>query len=183
MNRRRLLGIGCALVALALAPAAPPARAQLLPPPPAGIEDKIDPALLALMQADPLALLPVIVEMQPPLPPFLGAPNVNRALEALDLLRLYGVPVAALSLIDSAAGFANAAGIAALNRVSAVAFIHHDATVGPQPSTAPPVPPATPDQVSGVYPRVVRADQVWQQGIAGSGVRSEERRVGKECRS
>src|SRR6266496_5510458 len=81
MNRRRLLGIGCALVALALAPAAPPARAQLLPPPPAGIEDKIDPALLALMQADPLALLPVIVEMQPPLPPFLGAPNVNRRSE------------------------------------------------------------------------------------------------------
>src|SRR6266704_975111 len=132
--------------------------------------DKVDPALRTLMQANPLALLPVIVEMQEPLPPFIGAPNVNLALEALDLLRLYGVPVAALSLIDSAAGFANAGGIEALNLVSAVAFIHHDATVGPQPSTMPPVPPATPDQVSRVYPRVVRADQVWQQGIAGSGV-------------
>jgi len=166
MRRRRLLGISCALVALALAlgPAAPSAHAQLIG------EDKVDPALRDLMQANPLALLPVIVEMQQPLPPFIGAPNVNRALEALDLLRLYGVPVAALSLIDSAAGFANAAGIEALNLVSAVAFIHHDATVGPQPSTMPPVPPATPDQVSGVYPRVVRADQVWQQGIAGSGV-------------
>ena len=169
MNRRRLLGIGCALVALALAPAAPPARAQLLPPPPAGIEDKIDPALLALMQADPLALLPVIVEMQPPLPPFLGAPNVNRALEALDLLRLYGVPVAALSLIDGAAGFANAAGINAVSLVPTVALIHHDRTVGPQPTSAePPVTP--PDQLSGDYPRVVRADRVWQQGIAGNGV-------------
>ncbi len=144
MRRRRLLGISCALVALALAlgPAAPSAHAQLIG------EDKVDPALRDLMQANPLALLPVIVEMQQPLPPFIGAPNVNRALEALDLLRLYGVPVAALSLIDSAAGFANAAGIEALNLVSAVAFIHHDATVGPQPSTAPPVPPATPDQVS-----------------------------------
>src|SRR5712691_1935933 len=109
MNRRRLLGIGCALVALALAPAAPPARAQLV------VEDKVDPALRTLMQANPLALLPVIVEMQQPLPPFIGAPNVGRALEALDLLRLYGVPVAALSLIDSAAGFANAAGIDALS--------------------------------------------------------------------
>ncbi len=266
MNRRRLLGIGCALVALALAPAAPPARAQLLPPPPvnlapvvnAGLDqvitlpssanltgvaiddgqpnppgvltttwspvsgpgtvsfsnasalnstatfsasgayvlrltvsdgalaasddvavtvnpapppvaDKIDPALLALMQADPLALLPVIVEMQPPLPPFLGAPNVNRALEALDLLRLYGIPVAALSLIDGAAGFANAAGINAVSLVPTVAFIHHDRTVGPRPTSAePPVTP--PNQLSEDYPRVVRADRVWQQGIAGNGV-------------
>jgi len=178
MNRRRLLGIGCALVALALVPAAPPARAQLLvpaPPPvivpalPVAIEEKIDPALRALMQADPLALRPVIVEMQQPLPPFIGAPNVNRALEALGLLRIYGVPVAALSLIDSAAGFANAAGINALSLVPTVAFIHHDATVGPRPSAAPPVA-APADQVSGVYPRVVRANKVWQQGIAGGGV-------------
>jgi len=164
MNRRRLLGIGCALVALALAlgPAAPSAQAQL-------IADKVDPALRDLMQADPLALLPVIVEMQQPLPPFIGAPNVDRALEALDLLRFYGVPVAALSLIDSAAGFANAAGIEALNLAPTVAFIHHDATVGPRPSAAPPAP-AAPDQVSSVYPQVVKANKVWEQGIAGGGV-------------
>jgi len=190
---RRLLGIHCALVALALVPAAPPVRAQLPAPPPVivpapppvivpapppvivpalpvAIEDKIDPALLALMAADSQKLLPVIVEMQQPVPPFIGAPNVNRALEALDLLRFNGVPVAALSLIDAAAGFANAAGIDALSLVPTVAFIHHDATVGPQPSAEPPVPPATADQVSGVYPRVVRADKVWQQGIAGGGV-------------
>src|SRR5258708_34936820 len=103
------------------------------------------------MQADPLALRPVIVEMQPPLPPFLAAANVNRALEALDLLRLYGIPVAALSLIDAAAGFANAAGINALSLVPTVAFIHHDATVGPLRSAAPPVA-APPDQRSGIYP-------------------------------
>src|SRR5213592_2957715 len=272
MNRRRLLGISCALVALALSlvPAAPSAHAQLPPPPPlpgvnlapvvnAGrdqvitlpgiatltgaaiddglpippvltttwsqvsgpgtvsfsnasalistatfsasgpyvlrltasdgalaasddvavtvnpapvippITDKIDPALLALMQADPQRLLPVIVEMQAPLPPFFGAPNVDRALEALDLLRFNGVAVAPLSLIDSAAGFANAAGIDALSLVPTVAFIHHDATVGPQPSAAPPAP-APADQDSGVYPRVVRADKVWQQGITGAGV-------------
>ena len=184
MNRRRLLGIGCALLALALVPAAPPARAQLLvpapppviaPPPaivpalPVAIEEKIDPALRALMAADPQKLLPVIVEMQQPLPPFIGAPNVNLALEALDLLRLYGIPVAALSLIDSAAGFSNAAGIDALSLAPTVAFIHHDATVGPRPSAAPPVP-AAPDQVSSVYPQVVKANKVWQQGIAGTGV-------------
>jgi serine protease AprX len=178
MNRRRLLGIDCALVALALAlvPAAPPAGAQSLlapaaPPPVAQslIEDKIDPALRALMAADPQKLLPVIVEMQPPLPPFLGAANVNRALEALDLLRLNGIPVAALSLIDGAAGFANAAGISALSLVPTVAFIHHDRTVGPRQSAAPP-PVTPPDQLSEVYPQVVNADQGWLHGISGNGV-------------
>src|SRR6266481_3394036 len=192
MRRRRLLGIGWALavLALALGPAVSPARAQflglppvivlppppviVLPPPPVVapslIENKIDPALLALMAADPQRLLPVIVEMQQPLPPFIGAPNVGRALEALDLLRFNGVAVAPLSLIDSAAGFANAAGIDALSLVPTVAFVHHDATVGPQPSAAPPVPPATADQISGVYPRVVKANKVWAQGITGGGV-------------
>src|SRR6267143_1287303 len=121
--------------------------------------DKIDPALRALMAADPPRLLPVIVEMQHPLTPFVGAPNVNRALEALDLLRLYGVPVAALSLIDGAAGFANAAGIAAISLTPTVAFIHHAATVGPRRSAEPPVA-APPDQRSGIYPRVVKAHRV-----------------------
>src|SRR6266550_6470970 len=249
MNRRRLLGISCALVALALSlvPAAPSAHAQLPPPPPlpgvnlapvviagldqvitlpgsanltgvaiddgqpnppgvltttwsqvsgpgtvsfsnpsalistatfsesgayvlrltasdgalAAIDDmavtvnpavppiteKIDPALLALMAADPQKLLPVIVEMQHPLPPFLGQANVSRALEALDLLRLYGIPVAGLSLIDGAAGFANAAGISAVSLVPTVTFIYHDATVGPRPSAEPPAI-APPDQLS-----------------------------------
>ena len=194
---RRLLGIGCAL-ALALGADVSPARAQLLglppvivpvpppvivpapppviapaPPPtvvPSLIEDKVDPALRTRMQADPLALLPVIVEMQQPVAPFIGAPNVDRALEALELLRFNGVPGVALSLIDAAAGFANAAGIEALNLAPDVARIHHDATVGPQPNAAPPDPPTSPDQVSGIYPQVVRATKVWQQGITGGGV-------------
>src|SRR5437667_8797710 len=264
MNRRRLLGISCALVALALVPAAPSAHAQLLPPllpvplanqapvvnagadqvitlpgianltgaaiddgqpnPPgaltttwsqvsgpgtvsfsnasalnstatfsasgayvlrltvsdgalAGSDDvavtvnpgKIDPALRALMQANPQALLPVIVEMQHPVAPFVSAPNVDRARGALDLLRQYGIPVAALSLIDGAAGFANAAGINAVSLAPTVARIHHDATVGPRPSVAPPVV-APPDQLSGTYPLVVNADRVWQQGTTGGGV-------------
>ena len=165
MNRRRLLGISCALVALALAllPAASPVRAQSV------AAEKIDPALRDLMQADPLALLPVIVEMQHPVTPFVGAPNVDRALGALDLLRQYGIPVAALSLIDGAAGFANAAGIDAVSLAPTVARIHHDATVGPRPSVAPPVV-APPDQLSGTYPLVVNADRVWQQGTTGGGV-------------
>jgi len=158
---KRLLGIGCALVALALAlgPAAPSAQAQL-------IADKVDPALRDLMQADPLAPLPVIVEMQQPLPRSSARRTSIARSRPSTLLRFYGVPVAALSLVDSAAGFANAAGIEALNLAPTVAFIHHDATVGPRPSAAPPAP-AAPDQVSSVYPQVVKANKVWEQGIAG----------------
>jgi len=155
-----------------IVPAPPPVIAPAPPPTvvPSLIEDKVDPALRTRMQADPLALLPVIVEMQQPVAPFIGAPNVDRALEALELLRFNGVPGVALSLIDAAAGFANAAGIEALNLAPDVARIHHDATVGPQPNAAPPDPPTSPDQVSGIYPQVVRATKVWQQGITGGGV-------------
>ena len=127
MRRRRLTGIGCALLLLAasLGGQASPARAEGVP------QDKIDPALSVRMAADPLALLPVIVEMQQPAAPFVGAPNVDRANQALDLLRQYGTPVAALALIDSAAGFANANGINALSLLPVVAYIHYDATVRP----------------------------------------------------
>src|SRR2546430_5327761 len=140
-----------------------PAPAQL------AAEEKIDPALRDLMQANPQALLPVIVEMQHPTAPFVSAPNVDRALGALDLLRQYGIPVATLSLIDGAAGFANAAGIDAVSLAPTVARIHHDATVGPRPSVEPPLV-APPDQLSGTYPLVVNADRVWQQGTTGGGV-------------
>src|ERR1700716_724507 len=113
MMRSRLLGVSCALVVLAFAllPTMPTAQAQ------SPAVDKIDPALRALMVARPLSLFPVIVEMQPPRPPFNVAANVGRANEALDLLRLNGTAVAGLALIDSAAGFANAAGVNAISLV------------------------------------------------------------------
>ena len=158
----RPVRIGCALLALALA-GAQPARGQSL------MTDKIDPALLELMQADPLALRPVIVEMRPPLPPFLGAANVVRALEGLDILRLNGLPISALPLINAAAGFADAAGIDALSLDPEVAFIHYDRPVGLGQSTAA-TPPTHPEQASSVYPRVVKANRLWQEGVTGRGV-------------
>src|SRR5256885_13855789 len=123
MRSRRLIALSWALVlvTLALGPTAPPARAETVV-----ASAKIDPALLALMQARPLSLLPVIVEMQPPAPPFSAVANVDRANEALDLLRLNGTPVAGLALIDAAAGFANAAGIQAISLVPTVAYIHRE---------------------------------------------------------
>ena len=157
MRSRRLIGLSCALVlALALVPTAPPARADT------ENSAKIDPALRALMQAHPLALLPVIVEMQQPASPFSAAANVGRANEALDLLRLN----------DAAAGFANAAGIDAISLVPTVAYIHHDATVAPASErassaralgldplptppplpTVPPLPTATPTSTPAATP-------------------------------
>jgi len=158
LKRRQLFGISGALAALALAPR----RAQAI------LGDIVDPALRDLMQANPLALLPVIVEMRQAVPPFIGGANVGRALEALNLLGVYGTPVAALPLIDAAAGFANAAAINAISLVPTVAFIHHDRTVGPHSTAVPPPVPAGPP--SSVYPRVVRADKVWANGISGNGV-------------
>ena len=118
MKRNPLIGIGGVLVTLVLVlvQPAPAARAE------SALPDKVDPALRTLMQERPLSLLPVIVEMQEAAPPFVGAANVNRANEALDLLRLYGTPVAGLALIDSAAGFANAPGIEAISLVPTVAY-------------------------------------------------------------
>ena len=159
MNRRRLFRATGALAALALAPRGARALSG----------NNVDPALRELMAADPLALLPVIVEMRPALPPFIADANVACALQALGLLGAYGIPVAPLSLINAAAGFANAAAINVISLVPTVAFIHHDRTVGPRSTSAPP-PPTRPGQSSSVYPRVVRADKVKNDGISGDGV-------------
>jgi serine protease AprX len=136
---------------------------------PSIVEGKIDPALRALMQAYSSEPLPVIVEMRQPLPPFGAEPNADQARAALALLSVHGTPVAALSLINAAAGVADAAGITALSLEPTVEFIHHDRIVGPRQSAAPP-PATAPDQVSAEYPRIVRARQVWQDGITGKGV-------------
>ena len=175
MKRRLLIALAfIVLPAISAAQLLPPPVILPPPPPPAPtlIEAKIDPDLRALMQANPLAPLPVIVEMQAPVAPF-GCPaslnpNVCRALEALGLLTLNGTPVAALSLINSAAGFANAAGIGALSLVPTVAFVHHDRTVGPRQTAAPP-PPTLSDEFAGRYSRTVRAHTLWPQ-ITGNGV-------------
>jgi serine protease AprX len=152
-GRQLVVAVACTLLVFAQVFAGPAAQAtaEVLP------DEKIDPALRTRMQADPLAALPVIVEMHHPAAPFAPAPNLDRANEALGLLRQYGIPVGALSLLGSAAGFANASGISALSLLPTVAYIHHDATVGalsgaaeappaalaeiPPPPTLPPPPP------------------------------------------
>src|SRR5688572_8762761 len=142
MRNRRLVAVTCTLLVIAqlFSGATHRALAEVLP------DEKIDPALRIRMQADPLAVLPVIVETHHPTAPFAPAPNLDRANEALGLLRQYGVAVGALALIGSAAGFANASGINALSLVPAVAYIHHDATVGSLAGAAE-APPAAPAEI------------------------------------
>src|SRR2546428_4259738 len=60
MNRRRLFGISCALVVLALVPA-PPVRAQLLPPPPPAPAVNLAPVVNA--GADQVITLPSIANL------------------------------------------------------------------------------------------------------------------------
>ena len=168
MRRRRVLGLlgALAVIVLTLAASVPSARADTLD------SSKIDPALQNLMTGDPLRLLPVIVEMQAPGPPMLGPKNVTRAAAALDLLRLNGVAVGQLALIDGAAGFANSAGISAISLSPTVAYIYYDATIGPHNTSAPapPAPLPSADQLAAVYPRVVNADKDWAQAITGNSV-------------
>src|SRR5258706_14407677 len=138
MRFRQLIAISCVIfLVTSLTVLGTPASAETVP------QDKIDPTLRARFQADPLAVLPVIVEMQHPDAPFVGAPNVDRANQALGLLHQYGTAVAGLSLIDSAAGFANASGVDALSLLPTVAYIHHDATVVPLGAPAE-IPPPSP---------------------------------------
>src|SRR2546430_12826160 len=140
MRGRRQTGMGGVheTVLLTVTPMVPTARAE-------PIQNKIDPALRERMQAHPLSLLPIIVEMEPATAPTAGAANVDRANEAIDLLRLYGTPVAGLALIDSAAGFANAPGIESISLSPTVAYGHLDATVAPALGLEPlPTPPPAP---------------------------------------
>ncbi|HEY3080571.1 MAG TPA: S8 family peptidase [Chloroflexota bacterium] len=132
-----------------------------------GAGSKIAPALQQRMLAEPLRMLPIIVEMEYPQSPFVVRPNVRRAQEALDLLRLYGRPVAGLPLIDGAAGFANAAGITTLSLLPGVAFVHEDATV--RPRRGPP-PAWSAGALAAAYPPAVGADRAWAEGSTGRGV-------------
>ncbi|HEV8634275.1 MAG TPA: S8 family peptidase [Chloroflexota bacterium] len=162
-------GVLVAVVALVLA-FGPHGPGRLSAPGVAAAQDaasKIAPALQQRMLATPSKMLPVIVEMEHPPLPFVGHPNVQRAQEALELLRLYGQPVGALPLLDGAAGFADAAAVTALALAPGVAFVHEDATVGPRRPAPAAWPPGA---LAAAYPRAVGADRAWRGGWTGKGV-------------
>src|SRR6266851_6479323 len=98
-------------------------------------QQRIAPALLTAMTANPTALLPVIVEMNEATAPFGITPNLYLAQQAATLLQTYGQVVGGLPIIDGAAGYANAAAIQAISLLSQVAIVDQDAVVQPaQPS-------------------------------------------------
>ena len=159
--RSFLVRLGLALsVALVLAGPGPVAPL----PAAAGSAAPIDPVLQQQMQANPLQPLPVILEMEHVASPLSGA-NAQLAQQALALLQLNGQGQAALPLLASAAGLANAAGITALSLAPGVAYIHFDAPVRAHDGAA-----AHDTNLVTAYPRAVNADRVWAMGRTGQGV-------------
>src|SRR5919199_4641794 len=129
----------------------------------AGSAAPIDPALQQQMQANPLQPLPVILEMEHVASPLSGA-NAQLAQQALTLLQLNGQGQAALPLLASAAGLANAAAITTLSLVPGVAYIHFDAPVRAHDGAI------SATNLVTAYPRAVNADRVWAMGRSGQGV-------------
>src|SRR5690348_15162425 len=88
------------LKSLRVVPLLVPLIVVLLPAPVAATtsgQAKIEPALLADMTANPLAQIPVIVEMSPAVPPFVKGSNLALAQQAVALLNTYGKAFGALS--------------------------------------------------------------------------------------
>jgi len=126
--------------------------------------DKIDAELRGQTASDPLRLWPVIVEMAPLPPPFPARGNEVLAQSALSLLTQFGRPVGGLPLINAAAGFANAVGVAAISADPRVANVYADSTMQALAGGTSNTPLAT------AYPQSVGADRVWQRGPRGTGV-------------
>ena len=129
----------------------------------AGSAAPIDPVLQQQMQANPLQPLPVILEMEHVASPLSGA-NAQLAQQALNLLQLNGQGQAALPLLASAAGLANAAAITTLSLAPGVAYIHFDAPVRAHDGAI------SATNLVTAYPRAVNADRVWAMGRSGQGV-------------
>jgi serine protease AprX len=155
-----LVRIGLA-VSMALALAGPGLSSPR--PAAAGSAAPIDPVLQQQMQANPLQPLPVILEMEHVASPLSGA-NAQLAQQALNLLQLNGQGQAALPLLASAAGLANAAAITTLSLAPGVAYIHFDAPVRAHDGSTSATSLVT------AYPRAVTADRVWALGRTGQGV-------------
>src|SRR5579859_711845 len=163
-SRSFLLVALASIPAIALAlPLSAPASAQTYN------QQKISAPLLAQMTANPLQLLPVIVEMNAATAPFSTGVNSTLAQQAVTVLQANGQAVGGLPIIEGAAGYATAAGIQAMSNLPQVAAINQDAVVRPRrpPNGAPTWPAA---QLTSLYPREVNATRVWQQGGSGRAV-------------
>src|SRR5712691_770375 len=145
-------------------PSGPSAAAAL-----SSTDQKIDPALQVQLAAHPAALLPVIIEMAPTSAPFGSLPNQQLAQQAVTILQANGQAIGGLSLVNGAAGYANAAGITGARLLPQVAAIDQDAAVqATRPTSTSPAWPR--GQIASLYTREVGATRVWSQGGSGRGV-------------
>jgi serine protease AprX len=150
-----------ALVALSLAPISVTAQPASQP--------KIAPNLLTDMSANPLALIPIIIELRPASAPFSRGTNETLAQSAVAILNAHGHAYGALGIIDGAAGVATSTGITAMSLLPQVAAIEEDAFVHPRrPSTG--VSSWKSGQLTSLYPQEVNATSVWHAGGSGRGI-------------
>src|SRR5579864_8890336 len=132
-------------------------------------QGKIQPTLLADMTANPLAQIPVIIEMAPASAPFSSDSNLTLAQQAVSILNLNGHAFGALPIVQGAAGVSTAAGITAMSQLPQVASIEEDSVVrARRPSGGGPAYPQA--QLSSLYVQEVNTPKVWQQGGNGKGV-------------
>ncbi|MBI4786461.1 MAG: S8 family peptidase [Chloroflexi bacterium] len=127
------------------------------------VSSKIDPALLAAMNANPRGEFDVIVQTGVPGGGKKPSPKVNaeRAKGAADRLKANGGKyLKGLALIGGAAATMNVDGITKLSRDPFVKFIVLDKKLKPMGTPA----------AQSIYTQLVRAPEVWAQGITGQGI-------------
>ncbi len=122
---------------------------------------KIEPTLLKAMQTNPGGQFSVIVETGLPSKKPARTGNADRAKGAVDRLKSNGAQsVKSLAIIGGGAGNLNVDGIAKLSRDPFITRILSDRKLRPLGTPA----------ASSIYTQLVRAPDVWAQGINGSGI-------------
>lgn len=135
-------------------------------------QQKISPALLADMTANPTALIPVIIEMNPLPAPFTSGMNQTLAQQAVSILQANGQAFGGLSIIQGAAGVATAVGITAMSQLPQIATIEEDSFVhARRPAGGSSLYNGSgASQLSSLYVQEVNAPRVWQHGGSGKGI-------------
>ena len=125
--------------------------------------EKISPDLRALVASNAPDLVPVIVQMNTASAASTLAVDVKPELKAKGKIEKEGgVPEKSLGIVEGASGLVSATRLAALSADPDVRYISRDVTLRPTGS------PYSGDMVD--YARALKAQDVWEKGISGSGV-------------
>ncbi|MCL5962467.1 MAG: S8 family peptidase [Chloroflexi bacterium] len=125
--------------------------------------EKISPDLRALVASNASDLVPVIVQMNTASSASTLAVDVKPELKAKGKIRKQGgVPAKSLGIVEGASGLISVSRLAALSADPDVRYISRDVALRPTGS------PYSGDMVD--YARALKAQDVWEKGISGSGV-------------